>query len=181
MSSQHDLTPSTLYRTRSTASGSQDENSLLDHIRVNHANYVKKVSTSSSSEDSQPHRCRQCGMTLLGASAWRDHVRSQHPLAEREINTNANVAGSNAKTTALQETEKGSNKAAPAATFLEPAPPTSSSPIVRLPRSEAAEEAAKALVSNSHHQLLKCPMCHYSSTQKSNLSRHYESFHVNYK
>ena len=181
---------------KTTATSAQDENSLLDHIRQKHSFYVfvKKCEWCPSvfrdqaaladhhAAVHQERYCKPCSLTFRGVWRYREHVREKHPLAERELNVNNSnnsnhVVGGrkNSNSVAATEASKTSVQAAAApvdtATFLAPAPPPPQPP----------SSASTAGSSPGGLMTVRCPLCSYQSSQKSNLTRHFESFHLTYK
>ena len=173
---------------KTTATSAKDENSLLDHIRLNHSFYVfvKKCDYCPSvfrdqnaladhhAAVHQERYCKPCSLTFRGVWRYREHVREKHPLAERELNINSNnLAVNNSSSNSVVATE--ANKAAAAATppvdtatFLAPAPPPPSA-------KTGSGSSSPGFIT------VRCPLCSYQSSQKSNLTRHFESFHLTYK
>ena len=180
---------------KTTATSAKDENSLLDHIRQKHSFYVfvKKCEWCPSvfrdqaaladhhAAVHQERYCKPCSLTFRGVWRYREHVREKHPLAERELNVNNSnsnhVVGGrkNSNSVAATEASKTSVQAAAApvdtATFLAPAPPPPQPPS----SSAAGSSPGGGLMT------VRCPLCSYQSSQKSNLTRHFESFHLTYK
>ena len=182
---------------KTTATSAKDENSLLEHIRHNHSFYVfvKKCDNCPSvfrdqnaladhhAAVHQERYCKSCSLTFRGVWRYREHIREKHPLAERELNINSNnVVSSGGKNLPsggggdIAATEANKATAATAAmdtaTFLAPAPPPPS------PKTAAHHSGSG---SSPGFMTVRCPLCSYQSSQKSNLTRHFESFHLTYK
>ena len=185
---------------KTTSTSAKDENSLLDHIRLNHSYYVfvKKCDNCPSvfrdqnaladhhAAVHQERYCKSCSLTFRGVWRYREHIREKHPLAERELNINSNnvVSGGGGGGSGKNLPSGGggdiaateANKAAAdTATFLAPAPPPPS------PRAAPGAHHHSGSGSSPGFMTVRCPLCSYQSSQKSNLTRHFESFHLTYK
>lgn len=185
---------------KTTSTSAEDGNSLLDHIRLNHSFYVfvKKCDNCPSvfrdqnaladhhAAVHQERYCKSCSLTFRGVWRYREHIREKHPLAERELNINSNnvVSGGGGGGSGKNLPSGGggdiaateANKAAAdTATFLAPAPPPPS------PRAAPGAHHHSGSGSSPGFMTVRCPLCSYQSSQKSNLTRHFESFHLTYK
>ena len=134
----------------------------------------------------QERYCKSCSLTFRGVWRYREHIREKHPLAERELNINSNnvVSGGGGGGSGKNLPSGGggdiaateANKAAAdTATFLAPAPPPPS------PRAAPGAHHHSGSGSSPGFMTVRCPLCSYQSSQKSNLTRHFESFHLTYK
>ena len=90
----------------------------------------------------------------------------------------------NSNNVVAAESSKSAAAAADSATFLAPAPPPPSpkaTPAAAGGTPPAGLDRSGSAASSHGFMTVRCPLCSYQSTQKSNLTRHFESFHITYK
>ncbi len=137
---------------------------LVRHVLEGHREAV---------EPPRPLYCRRCDEGFPDALGYKQHLRTRHPLAERTVNAAAAAASSPALPGG--PVPAGTKKAA-ATVALQPS--TNKQPQRNQPDSALVKPVTRPAGATTMAH--RCPKCSHCSSQKGNLQRHFEAFHVTF-